>query len=133
MDDSLGELGADPGRAGDHGVVAARHGAMEVVAGQGREDGEGDPGADALDRGQEPEPVALLARGEADQADVVLADLHHRVEDDLAADRAERGKGPGRGEDEVADSVHVDHRMVGGEAVEEAAELGDHEREERWR
>ena len=107
-------------------MIAARHGAVEVVAGQGREDGEGDPGADALDRGQQPEPVALVARGEADQPDVVLGDLHDGVEHDLAADRPERGEGAGRGEDQIADAVHVDDGMVGGEAVEQAAELGDH-------
>ncbi len=126
MDDSLGELGADSGGAGDHGMVAARHRPVEVVAGQGRQDGERDPGADALDRGQQPEPVALVARGEADQADIVLADLHDGVENDLAADRPERRERPGRGEDEVADSAHVDHGVIGGEAVEQAAEPGDH-------
>jgi hypothetical protein len=46
--------------------------------------------------------------------------------DDLVADRAERGQRPGRGEDEIADAVDVDHRMIGGEAVEQAAQLGDH-------
>jgi hypothetical protein len=128
VDDALGELGADSGGAGDHGVVAARHGAVEIVAGKGRQDGEGDPGPDALDGDQQPEPVALVARGEADQADVVLADLHDGVEDDLAAGRAERGERPRRGEDEIAHAVDVDDRMVGGEAVEEASKLGDHGR-----
>jgi hypothetical protein len=102
---------------------------VEIVAGQGREDGERDPGADALDRGQEPEPVALVARGEADQPDVVVADLHDRVKHDFPADRAERGERPGRGEDEITYSADVDHGMVGREGVEKAAELGDH----RWR
>ena len=75
-----------------------------------REDGERDPGADALDRGQQAEPVALGGGGEADQPDRILGDQHLGVQHDLLADRAERGEGAARGGDEIADAVDVDHR-----------------------
>ena len=127
VDDALGELGADALGAGDHRLVAARDGAVELVAGQRGEDGERDPGADALDRGQQPEPVALVARWRSRPAGWRPRQTSISVWSTTSlADRAERGEGAGRGGDEIADAADVDHGMIGGEAVEQAAELGDH-------
>ena len=36
------------------------------------------------------------------------------------------GEGAGRGGDQIADAVHVDHGVVGAEAVEQPAQLRDH-------
>ena len=113
--DALGQLGADALRPGDHRMVAARHRAVDLVDGQGGEDGEGDAGADALHRGEQPEPVALRRAGEADQADEILGDQHFGVEHDLLADRAQRGERAGGGGDQIADAVDVEHGMVGAE------------------
>jgi hypothetical protein len=38
----------------------------------------------------------------------------------------EAGEGAGGGSHQIADAVHVDNGMLGGEAVELAFQLGDH-------
>ena len=119
-------LGPTPWARRDHRLVAAHHRALQLVRSERRQDGERHPRADALDRGQQPEPVAFVGGGETDQPDRIVGHLHLGVQHHLAADRAERGQRPGRGEDQIADALHVDHGMVGAEAVEQAAQLRDH-------
>ncbi len=58
--DARGELGADTVGAADHRLVFLRDGAGELVGRQHRQDGQREPAADALDRGQRAKGVALV-------------------------------------------------------------------------
>ena len=97
-----------------------------IVAGKRGEDCKRDSRADALDRGKQPEPVPLLGRREADQADIVLRYLHLGMNEDFIADRTQLRERPGGREDQVADPLHIDNRMVGAEAVQQSPQLGNH-------
>ncbi len=70
----------DPPTAGSARSVRPEHG----------EDGERDPRADALDRGQQPEPVALHGIDETVEVDVVLTDMGFDGEGHGSADGGQR-------------------------------------------
>src|SRR3546814_15703649 len=77
--DPLGKLGTYTLRARHHRLVAAGDGAMQLIAGEGGKDRESNAGADALDRRQQPEPVALLGGGEADKPEGGVRSEERRV------------------------------------------------------
>src|SRR3546814_13802460 len=89
MRDSLRELWPDAVRARDHRAVAAGERALQVADSERREDRECDRGANALDAGEQAEPVGFLGLGETEQAQEILADEQLGVDGEIAADRAQ--------------------------------------------
>ena len=110
-------------------AVGAGDGGAHFVGRQDREDRERDLGADALDMGEQLEPVALVGGGEAHQADEILCDEHLGVDRHGAVDRPQLFERLGRGADEVADAAHVDHRVIDAGCRQPALEVCDHGRE----
>ena len=112
VDDPHRQLGADAVGAGNHRLVAARDRPAQFDRVEHRQDRQRDPAADALDPGQQPEPVALGGGGEAEQGDRILAHLHFGEQQRRFADRPDRRQCPRRGLDEIADPADIDHQMV---------------------
>ena len=73
--DVLGKLRPDAVGARDHCAVAGGERALQVADFQRRQDRERDLGTDALDAGQQAEPVAFLGPREAQEAQEILADF----------------------------------------------------------
>ena len=57
---------------------------------------------------------------------MVLADMGLDQEARGTAGRRKPAQRAGRGEHQIADATHVDHRAVGADMVKDAGQLGDH-------
>ena len=84
-DDALGGLLADAGDAGEGGVVAGTDGGDEAVGADAAQDGDGELGADAADGEELFEEALLLGLGEAEEGELVFADVGVDVERGLGA------------------------------------------------
>src|SRR5207237_6386087 len=121
-----GEFGAYAIGAADHRFVTLAHRAGELVRSEGRQDGERDLAADALDAGQHAERVALGRRAEAEQGPGVLAHLQLGEDQHLAADWADRIERAAAAVNLITDAADVDHRAVGREFGEDSGKARDH-------
>ncbi len=92
------------------------------------EQAERDLWADAADRQQRLEQMALVGRGEAIERQQILADMQVRVEQHLAADLAERAKHIARGVDQEAHAAGLDHAVVDSGKDQFAPDRSDHNR-----
>ena len=79
-DDALGGLLADAGDAGEGGVVAGTNGSDETVGTDAAQDCDGELGADAADGEEFFEEAFLLSLGEAEERDLVFADVGVNVQ-----------------------------------------------------
>ncbi len=84
-DDALGGLFADAGDAGEGGVVAGADGGDEAVGVDAAEDRDGELGADAGDGEELFEEAFFLGLGEAEEGDLVFADVGVDVEGGFGA------------------------------------------------
>jgi hypothetical protein len=125
-DDALGGLFADAGDAGEHAEVVGADGADEALGGDAGEDGDGELGADAGDGDKLFEEALLLRGGEAEEGDLVFADVGVDVEGGLGAFGWEFGEGGDGDVDVVAYAGAVDDGLVGRFGEELAAEVSDH-------
>ena len=101
---------------GARAIIALSCSAMAEARSDGfqrAEHGERDLRADALHGQQQAEPLALDLRHEADQPDLVLADLRLDEEHRRLAARRQRLQRLRRAMHEIADAVHVEDDPVG--------------------
>ena len=79
-DDALGGLLADAGDACEGGVIAGADGGDETAGVDATEDGDAELGADAADGEEFFEEAFLLGFGEAEEGDLIFADVSVDVE-----------------------------------------------------
>ncbi len=131
-DDALGGLFADAGDAGEGGVVGGADGGDEAVGVDAAEHGDGELGADAGDGEEFLEEALLLRLGEAEEGDLVLADVGVDVQAGLGAFGRERGEGGDADGGVVADAGALDDGLVGRFGEQAAAEESDHSADCTW-
>ena len=127
-DEALGELFANAGDADELGVVLAANGLDGALGGEAAEYLDGQLGAYAADSDESLEEAFFLAIEEAEEGDLVFADLGVDVEGGFRTDAGEGGEG-GDGDDHViADASGFDDGLAGFLEDELAAEVSDHAR-----
>ena len=94
--DALGQLGADAGRSLEGFVVARRDGQRHTVGFHDAQDGKPHLRAHARHRGEQLETGLLLLAGKAVEADVVLGDVHHRIDGGFVSHAGQRTGHAGR-------------------------------------
>jgi hypothetical protein len=92
-DDPLGGLFADAGDAGESGVVAGADGGDEAAGVDAAQNGDGELGANAADGEELFEEALLLGFGEAEEGDLVFADVSVDVQRGFGAFVGKRGEG----------------------------------------
>jgi hypothetical protein len=125
-DYALGGFFADAGDAGKGGVVTGADGGDEAVGGDAAEDRDGELGADAADGEKLFEEAFFLGFGEAEEGDLVFADVGVDVQDGFGAFGGECGEGGDADGDVVADTGTFEDGLIGGLREEASAEVGDH-------
>ena len=108
-------------------MIAGADGGDEAGGVDAAEDRDGEFGADAGD-GEELFEEALFGElGEAEEGELVFADVGVDVEAGLGALAGQGGVGGDGDGDVVADAGALDGDLVGGLCEEGAAEVGDHQ------
>jgi hypothetical protein len=125
-DDALGGFFADSGDASEGGMVAGADGGDESVARDAAEDRDGELGADAADGEELFEEALFLGLGEAEESDLVFANVGVDVQDGFGAFGGEGGEGGDADGDVVADAGAFEDGLIGGLREEASAEVGDH-------
>ena len=125
-DEALGELFANAGDADELGVVLAANGLDGALGGEAAEYLDGQFGADAADGDEALEEALFLAIEEAEEGDLVFADLGMDVEGGFCADAGEGGEGGDGDDDVVAYAGGFDDGLAGFFEDELAAEVSDH-------
>src|SRR5262249_38223057 len=92
----------------------------------GAQDREPDLGPHPVDLDELLEQLQFLRGGEAEERELVLADVGVDVQLDLAAGRPHPLARGGRDAEQVADPARLDHDLVGGGADPAAPEVADH-------
>jgi hypothetical protein len=126
-DDALGGFFADAGDAGESGVVAGADGGDEAGGVDAGEDGDGELGADAGDGEELFEEAFFGELDEAEEGDLVFADVGVDVEAGFGAHGREGGVGGDGDDDVIADAGALDRDLVGGFGEDRSAEVGDHQ------
>ena len=120
-DDSLGGLLADSGDAGEGGVVAGANGSDEAAGVDAAQDGDGEFGADAGDGEEFFEEAFFLNLGEAEERELVFADVGVDVKGRFGTLAGKRGKGGDADGDVIADAGALDDGLVGSFGEEASA------------
>ena len=124
--EALGELFANAGDADELGVVLSANGLDGALGGEAAEYLDGQFGADAADGDEALEEALFLAIEEAEEGDLVFADLGVDVEGGFCADAGEGGEGGDGDDDVVAYAGGFDDGLAGFFEDELAAEVSDH-------
>ncbi len=125
-DHPLGGALADPRHGLEALRVAGGDRPQQLARGAAGEDRDRDLGADAGDRGQVQEEVALLLAGEAVERQRVVAGDEVGVQGRLLAAGGHRLQGLGGDREPVADAGRLDHDVIGTANQNLAADRGDH-------
>lgn len=123
---ALGELFAYAGNAGELGVILGADGLHGSFRRKAAKHLDGELGADAADGDQPLEEALLFAVEEAEEGDLVVADLGVDVQRGLRADRGQRGEGGHGDDDVVAHARSLDDGLTGLFVDELAAQVSDH-------
>jgi len=107
-------------------VVAGADGGDETVRVDAAEDRDGELGADAADGKELFEEAFFLCLGEAEEGDLVFADVGMDVQRDFCTLVGKCGEGGDADSDVVAHASALDDGLVGGFREEASAEVGDH-------
>ena len=125
-DDALGRFLADAGDAGEGGVVAGTNGGDEAIGADAAQDGDGELGADAADGEKLLEEAFFLRFREAEEGDLVFADVSVDVQVGFDALAGEGGEGGDANGDIVAHAGALDDGLVRGFGEETSAEVSNH-------
>ena len=106
--DALGQLRPDARGLGERFVIAAGRGQRNFFRRHDGQDGQRGLGADAGDAGQHLKAVALLLGSKAVERDVVLGDVHNRINGPLLPGGGQGLAGGGGDLDKIADPAAAD-------------------------
>jgi len=120
-DDALSGLFADAGDASGGGVVAGADGGDESAGVDAAEDRDGELRADAGDGEELFEETFFLGLGEAEEGDLVFADVGVDVERGFGVFAGECGEGSDADGDVIADAGALDDGLVRGFGEETSA------------
>ena len=112
IDNPAGEFRPDAIGARDHRGVAAANRKREILWFDGGQYRKPHLAAHTLHPCQKAEPVALFARGKADETHVVFADLHFGEYGGEIVGLAKRRQCPRACLHQIADAIYVDDQMV---------------------
>src|SRR5260370_21328028 len=124
--DALGGFLADAGDAGEGGVVAGTNGGDEAIGVDAAQDRDGELGADAADGEELLEEPFLLSFGEAEEGNLVFADVSMDVQGGFCAFAGERGEGGDADGDVVAHAGALDDGLVRSFGEETSAKVSNH-------
>ena len=119
-------FGPTPGVRADRRLVAQRDGVGQIRRRQCPEHRQRHLGADALHRLQQPEPFALDIAAEAEQLDLVLADIGLDRKHRGLARRRQRLQRSRRTMHLIADAADIEDDVVLAVAVDQAFQFADH-------
>jgi hypothetical protein len=123
---ALGSLLTNPRNPRQCSVVAGADGRDEAVAADAAEDSDGELGADAADGEQLLKEPSFLGFGEAEQRDLVFANVRVNVQRGLSALRRKRRKRSDGDGHVVAHARAFEDGLIGGLREEASAEVSDH-------
>ncbi|MCU1248659.1 MAG: hypothetical protein JWQ49_1688 [Edaphobacter sp.] len=124
--DALRGFLADAGDAGEGGVVAGTDGGDEAIRADAAQDGDGELGADAADGEELLEEAFFLGLGEAEESDLVFADVGVDVQVGFGALAGECGESGDTDGDVVANAGALDDSLVRSFGEETSAEVSNH-------
>ena len=125
-DDPFGGFLADAGDAGEGGVVAGTNSGDEAIGADAAQDGDGELGADAADGEELLKEALFLSLGEAEEGDLVFANVGVDVQRGFGALAGKRREGGDADRNVVTHASALDDGLVRGLSEETSAEVSNH-------